>query len=66
MEAGGRCWRCLWLKQKILGGFRTEQGATTFFTIRSYLATMNKQGADLMSCLVSTFHGQPIQPNFAT
>lgn len=53
------------VKQKISGGFRTEEGATTFFTIRSYLATMNKQGADLMSCLLSAFNGQPIQPNLA-
>ena len=53
------------VKQKISGCFRTEHGADTFFTIRSYLATMTKQKANLFDCLVSTFNRQPIQPNFA-
>lgn len=53
------------VKQKISGGFRTVQGADTFFTIRSYLATMHKQQACLFDCLVSAFKGQPIQPCFA-
>lgn len=53
------------VKQKISGGFRTGHGADTFFTIRSYLATMHKQGHGLFECLVSTFNGQPIQPRFA-
>jgi transposase len=50
------------VRQKVSGCFRTQHGADTFFTIRSYLATMNKQGACLFDCLVSTFNGQPIQP----
>ena len=53
------------VRQKISGGFRTQHGATTFFTIRSYLATMRKQGACLFECLISTFNGQPIQPQLA-
>ena len=53
------------VKQKISGCFRTEHGAATFFTIRSYLATMAKQKANLFDCLVSVFTRQPIQPNFA-
>lgn len=53
------------VKQKISGCFRTEHGAATFFTIRSYLATMAKQKANLFDCLVSVFNRQPIQPNFA-
>ncbi len=52
------------VKQKISGCFRTVHGADTFFTIRSYLATMNKQKANLHACLVSVFQGQPIQPRF--
>jgi transposase len=52
------------VKQKISGCFRTTHGADTFFTIRSYLATMAKQKANLHACLVSVFQGQPIQPCF--
>ena len=53
------------VKQKVSGGFRTTAGADTFFTIRSYLATMHKQQACLMDCLISTFKGQPVQPQFS-
>ena len=52
------------VKQKISGCFRTEHGAQTFFVIRSYLATMTKQKANLFDCLVSVFNHQPIQPCF--
>ncbi len=52
------------VKQKVSGCFRTEHGADTFFTIRSYLATMNKQKGNLFECLVSVFEGKAIQPSF--
>ena len=53
------------VKQKISGGFRTENGAATFCTLRSYLATMHKQGENLFQALTLTFQGQPPQPRFA-
>lgn len=53
------------VRQKISGCFRTDEGASIFFTIRSYLATMHKQGACLFDCLRSTFAGKPLQPQFA-
>lgn len=53
------------VKQKISGCFRTEHGGATFFTIRSYLATMTKQKNNLFDCLVSVFNRQTIQPCFA-
>ena len=53
------------VRQKVSGCFRTAAGAKTFFTIRSYLATMRKQKACLFDCLVSVFLGQPIQPQLA-
>ena len=53
------------VRQKVSGCFRTQHGGDTFFTIRSYLATMHKQGACLFECLISAFNGQPIQPQLA-
>lgn len=53
------------VKQKISGCFRTAHGADTFFTIRTYLATMTKQKANLFDCLISVFNRQPLQPCFA-
>ncbi len=53
------------VRQKVSGCFRTAAGAKTFFTIRSYLATMRKQKVGLFDCLVSVFQGQPIQPQLA-
>jgi transposase len=52
------------VKQKISGGFRTAQGAKTFCVIRSYLATMHKQGANLFDALSSAFEGRVPQPRF--
>lgn len=52
------------VRQKVSGCFRTQHGASTFFTIRSYLATMRKQRACLFECLISTFNGQPIEPQW--
>lgn len=53
------------VKQKVSGGFRTKTGLDTFCTIRSYLATMHKQGANLFHSLTQTFQGPVPQPRFA-
>lgn len=53
------------VKQKISGGFRTPNGADTFCVIRSYLATLHKQGANLFHALTLTFQGHAPQPRFA-
>lgn len=53
------------VKQKVSGGFRTQAGLDTFCTIRSYLATLHKQGANLFLALTLTFQGSPPQPRFA-
>jgi transposase len=53
------------VKQKISGCFRTPGGADRFCIIRSYLATMHKQGANLIDCLTQTFRGSPPQPCLA-
>ena len=53
------------VKQKVSGGFRTLKGLSTFCTIRSYLATLHKQGENLFDALVQTFQGAPTRPRFA-
>ena len=52
------------VKQKVSGGFRTPGGLDTFCTIRSYLATLHKQGTNLFLALTLTFQGSPPQPRF--
>ena len=52
------------VKQKVSGCFRTLQGAQTYCVIRSYCATMHKQGANIFESLVAAFNGKPPQPNF--
>jgi transposase len=53
------------VKQKISGGFRTISGLQSFCTIRSYLATMHKQRANLFLALTLAFQGAVPQPRFA-
>ena len=53
------------VKQKVSGGFRTFSGLETFCTIRSYLATLHKQGANLSLALTQAFQGSVPQPRFA-
>jgi len=43
--------RMMKLRQKISGGFRSEQGAADFGVIRSLLSTAKKQGWDLLSTI---------------
>jgi transposase len=56
------------LKQKVSGAFRAPDGAATFCTLRSYLATLRKQtcaelrGRDPFESLVLTFKGEPPEP----
>ena len=54
------------LKQKISGAFRSDHGADTFCTVRSYLATLRKQGTNLFQAIQATFRGKPTPPVFDT
>jgi transposase len=51
-------------QQKISGCFRTEEGADAYCTIRSYLATLQKQGQNLFEALLQTFKTAPPMPAF--
>ena len=49
--------RMVKIQQKVSGGFRSAAGATAFCALRSYLATLRKQGHRACTVLRSLFHG---------
>ena len=51
------------LQQKISGCFRTEEGATAFCRIRSYLSTARKQGHSPLTALERVFAGKSLALN---
>ena len=51
--------RMVKVQQKIAGTFRSEDGATAFCRIRSYLSTMRKQEHGMLAALAAVFAGQP-------
>lgn len=51
--------RMVKVQQKIAGTFRSEDGATAFCRIRSYLSTMRKQGHGMLAALAAVFAGHP-------
>ena len=52
------------VKQKVSGCFRTLPGAQNYCVIRSYCASMHKQGGNVFDSLVAAFKGAPPQPCF--
>jgi transposase len=50
------------LKQKTSGCFRTLDGAHNFAVIRSYIATLRKQGRDVFAALVGVFQHRVADP----
>jgi transposase len=51
--------RMIKVQQKISGTFRSDQGATAFCVIRSYLSTMRKQGRSMLASMAAVFEGSP-------
>jgi transposase len=54
--------RMMKLKQKISGGFRSEEGAQMFARIRGYISTLKKQGLNVLDALKQVFLGNPTMP----
>jgi len=52
--------RMVKVQQKIAGTFRSDDGATAFCRIRSYLSTMHKQGHSMLAALAAVFAGKPL------
>jgi transposase len=55
--------RMMKVKQKVSGGFRSQEGADAFNRIRGYISTLRKQGQQVLSALNGVFSGQPIMPD---
>lgn len=53
------------VRQKISGCFRTDEGASTFFTIRSYLGHYAQAGGLSLRLPAQYLAGQPLQPQLA-
>jgi transposase len=52
--------RMVKVQQKIAGTFRSDDGATAYCRLRSYLSTMRKQGQGMLEALTAVFHGDPL------
>jgi transposase len=55
--------RMVKVKQKVSGSFRTQQGADTFCSIRSYISTARKQEINVIAALYDAFRGHPFMPS---
>jgi hypothetical protein len=50
------------LHEKILGGWRSMEGARAFLAVRSYLSTARKQSQGMLEVLTMAFESRPWMP----
>ena len=53
--------RMVKIHEKVSGGFRSEAGATTFCLLRSFIATLRKQGHRSFAAIRSIFYHTPLR-----
>jgi transposase len=58
--------RMIKVKQKVSGAFRTQDGAKTFCSIRSYISTARKQEHNVIEAMYDALRGQPFMPSSVT
>ena len=54
--------RMVKVKQKVSGGFRTQEGAKQFASIRSYISTARKNSVSIFNAIQDAFSGTPYIP----
>jgi len=58
--------RMMKLKQKISGGFQSQQSPKHFCRIRGYISTLRKQGLPVLEALTEAFRGRAVLPRLPT
>lgn len=56
--------RMVKVKQKVSGGFRTQEGAKQFASIRSYISTARKNSINIFDAIQDAFSGTPYIPAY--
>lgn len=54
--------RMMKCKQKISGGFRSDNGAAMFARIRGFISTVRKQGLNVLNAIIAIFSGNILVP----
>lgn len=54
--------RMVKVKQKVSGGFRTQEGAKQFASIRGYISTAQKNSVSIFEAIKDAFSGNPFIP----